>query len=127
MGLLMKALEISWAKPMDMQCIFPFEGRMHLSMAGFASTGHLRGEAELRELLFESDVSAVGSVKQNLSGNSFLKFVMWLFHSLPLPHHAVGWSAVCVCGSSWSYSLTFKLTFSIQFFEVVQQEQQKFL
>ena len=77
-------------------------------MAGFASIGHLRGEAGLRELLFESNVSAVGSVKQNLSGKSFLDFVMWLFPSLPLPHHAVGRSAVCVCGSSWSYLLTFK-------------------
>ena len=96
-------------------------------MVGFASVGHLHGEAGLRELLFESDVSAVGSVKQNLSGKSFLNFVMWLFHSLPLPHHAVGWSAVCVCGSSWSYLLTFKLTFSIQFVDVVQQEQQNFL
>ena len=62
----MKALEISWAKPMDMQCIFPFES----GMAGFASIGHLCGEAGLREQLFESDVSAVGSVKQNLSGKS---------------------------------------------------------
>ena len=96
MGLLMKALDISWAKPMDMQCMFPFEGGMHLLLAGFASIGHLRGEAGLRELLFESDVSAVGSVKQNLYGKSFLNFVMWLFHSLPLPHHAVGWSAMCV-------------------------------
>ena len=24
-----------------------------------------------------------------------------------LPHGAVGWSAVCECGISWSYSLTF--------------------
>ena len=90
---------------MDMQCIFPFEGGMHLLMACFASIGHLRGEAGLRELFFESDVSVFGSVKQNLSGKSFLNFVMWLFHSLPLPHHTVGWSAVCVCGSSWSYLL----------------------
>ena len=58
-----------------MQCIFPFEGGMHLLMAGFASIGHLRGEAGLGELLFESDVSAVGSVKQNLSGKSFFNVV----------------------------------------------------
>ena len=27
--------------------------------------------------------------------------------SVALPHGAVGWSAVCDCGISWSYSLTF--------------------
>ena len=79
MGSLMKVLEISWAKPMDMQCILPFEGGVYLIMAGFASIGHLRGAEGLRELLFESDVSAVGSVKQNLSGKSILNYVMWLF------------------------------------------------
>ena len=26
--------------------------------------------------------------------------------SVALPHGAVGWSAVCDCGISWSYSLT---------------------
>ena len=29
--------------------------------------------------------------------------------SLPLPRAAVGWSVVCDCGISWSYSLTFRL------------------
>ena len=56
---------------------------MHLLIAGFASIGYLYGEAGLRELTLEFefvlwyfliilfyffDVSAVGSVKQNLSG-----------------------------------------------------------
>ena len=27
--------------------------------------------------------------------------------SVSLPHGAAGWSAVCDCGISWSYSLTF--------------------
>ena len=27
-------------------------------------------------------------------------------YSLPLPYGAVGWSVVCDCGISWSYSLT---------------------
>ena len=27
--------------------------------------------------------------------------------SLVLPHGAVAWSALCDCGTSWSYSLTF--------------------
>ena len=46
------------------------------------------------------------------------------YHVLPL--RAVSWSAVCDCGSSWSYS-HFKLTFSIQFLKVMGQEQQIFL
>ena len=53
MGLLMNALETTWAKPMYMQCIFPCEGGMHLLIAGFASIGYLHGEARLRELSFE--------------------------------------------------------------------------
>ena len=53
MGLLMNALETTWARPMYMQCIFPCEGGMHLLIAGFASIGYLRGEAGLRELSFE--------------------------------------------------------------------------
>ena len=53
MGLLMKALEISWAKPMYMQYIFPCGGGMYLLKAGFASTGYLCGRAGLRELSFE--------------------------------------------------------------------------
>ena len=37
MGLLMTALETTWAKSMYMQCIFPCEGGMHLLIADFAS------------------------------------------------------------------------------------------
>ena len=100
----MKALEITLTKPMDMQYKFPCEGGMHLLMAGFASIGYLHGKAGLRELLFESDVSAVGSVKQNLSGKECDKALRALpcvcYHSLPLPLHAVGWSAVCDGGIS---------------------------
>ena len=36
MGLLMKALEITSAKPMYMQYIFPRGGGMHLLIAGFS-------------------------------------------------------------------------------------------
>ena len=53
MGLLMKALEITWAKSMCMQYIFPCGGGMHLLIAGFVSIGYLHGEAGLRELSFE--------------------------------------------------------------------------
>ena len=41
MGLLIKALEITWAKPLYMQFIFPCGGGMHLLIAGFASIGYL--------------------------------------------------------------------------------------
>ena len=40
----------------------------YLLIAGFASIGYIHGEVGLRDLSFEFDVSAVGSVKQNLSG-----------------------------------------------------------
>ena len=53
MGLLMKALEITWAKPMYMQHIFPSGDGMHLLIAGFARMGYLHGEVGLRELSFE--------------------------------------------------------------------------
>ena len=54
------------------------------------------------------DVSAVGSVKQNLSGKECDKALSCdCYNSLPLPRGAEGWSAVCDYGSCWSYSLTF--------------------
>ena len=53
MGLLMKALEITWAKSMYMQYMFPCRGGMHLLIAGFASIGYLHREAGHRELSFE--------------------------------------------------------------------------
>ena len=73
MGLLTKALEITWAKPVDLQGVISCEGGMHFLMAVFAGTGYLYGDAGLRELLFESDVFAVGSVQQILSGKDFDK------------------------------------------------------
>ena len=102
---------------------------MHLLISCFASIGYLHGVAGLRELSFEFefvyslwlwyfliklsifDVSAVGSVKQNLSrkecDKAFRALSRGCYHHLPLPHHAVGLSAMCDCGSSWSYALTF--------------------
>ena len=52
-GLFTKALEITWAKPMYMKCIFLCEGGMHLLITGFASIGYLHGKARLGELSFE--------------------------------------------------------------------------
>ena len=44
-----------------------------------------------------------------------LYFAMWLcYHSMPLSHRAVGWSAVCGCGTPHHTHLLFKLTFSIE-------------
>ena len=51
-----------------MQCICLCDYGMHLLIAGFASIDYHHGKAGLRELSFESDVSAVGGLKQNLSG-----------------------------------------------------------
>ena len=53
MGLLMKALEITWDKPMYMQYIFPCGVGMHLLIAGFASIQYLHGETGLGEFKFE--------------------------------------------------------------------------
>ena len=53
MGLLMKALEITWANYMYMQYILPCGCGMHFLIAGFASIDYLHGEAGLRELSFE--------------------------------------------------------------------------
>ena len=71
MGLLTKALEITWAKPVELQGVIPCEGGMHLLMCVFAAIGYLYGDAGLRELLFESDVFAQGSVQQILTGKDF--------------------------------------------------------
>ena len=53
MGLFRKALELTWAKPTYMKCIFLCEGGMHLLITGFVSVGYLHGKARLGELLFE--------------------------------------------------------------------------
>ena len=112
MGYLMKALEILLAKAMDMQCISPCKGGMHLLMADFASIRQLHCKTRPRKLSFESDVSAARNVKQKLSGKECNKALGILsygcYQALPLPGGAVCWSAVCDSGISWSYSLTFK-------------------
>ena len=56
MGILMKALEITWTKPMYMQYIFPYGGGMYIRVAGFVSIGYLHGEAGLRELSFQFEL-----------------------------------------------------------------------
>ena len=51
MGLIMKALEVAYAKPMYVQCIVPCG--MQLLIAGFTSMEYLHGEAGLGYLSFE--------------------------------------------------------------------------
>ena len=76
-------------------------------------------------LLF--DVSAVDSVKQKLTEKECDKALRALsrvsYYALLLPHRAVG-VIVAVPGRT---HLLFKLTFSIQFWKVVLQEQENFL
>ena len=53
MGLFTKALEITWAKHMNMKYIFICEGEMHNLITGFASIGYLHGKARLGARSFE--------------------------------------------------------------------------
>ena len=78
-------------------------------------------------LAYFFDVSAVDSVKQKLTGKECDKALPALsrvsYYALLLPHRAVG-VIVAVPGRT---HLLFKLTFSIQFWKVVLQEQENFL
>ena len=38
---------------------------------------------------------------------ALLELCCGCLHSVSLPHGVMGWSAVCDCGISWSYPLTF--------------------
>ena len=108
-GLFTKALEITWAKHMYMKYIFLCEGGMHLLITGFARIGYLHGKGRLgiwvclqfvivvfpdhTRLLFY--VTAVGSVKQKLSGkecDKALRALSWVsYHALPLLTVLLGW------------------------------------
>ena len=72
MGLFKKALEIHWAKPMNMKYIFLSKGGMHLLITGLLALD---------------------------------AFMVWRDCHLNL-----SLSAVCDCGISWSYSLTFLMS-----------------
>ena len=71
MGLLTKALEITWAQPEVLQGIYPCEGGMHLLMAVMAAIGHLYGSAGIHQLLHDSGVFAAGTAHQILAGKDF--------------------------------------------------------
>ena len=67
MGLLTKALEITWARPEELSDVFPCEGGMHLLMSFFSGIGLLYGDAGLKHLLYESGVFAEGTVNNMLT------------------------------------------------------------
>lgn len=87
MGLLWKALEITWAYPQELSGVIPCEGGMHFLMSVFSGIGYIYADAGLSSLLHESEVFAAGSVQQMLSGKQFdrtvyaIKLVDEVLHS----------------------------------------------
>ena len=71
LGLLTKALEITWSRPNELSGVILCEGGMHLLMSIFSGIGYLYGDAGLKQLLCELNVYAAGSVERMLSGNDF--------------------------------------------------------
>ena len=74
MGLLTKALEITWAWPDELAGVLPCEGGMHLMIAVMAGISKLYGEAGQQDLLQESGVFAAGTMQQILNGKDFADF-----------------------------------------------------
>ena len=70
MGLLTKALEVTWARPDELACVIPCEGGMHLLMSVLSAIGYMYGDAGLKQLLHESGVFAAGSVQKMMSGEN---------------------------------------------------------
>ena len=71
MGLLTKALEVTWANPEDLRGLLPMEGGMHFLMAVMAGIGFAYSDAGIFHLLSESGVFAAGTVQQILGGKQF--------------------------------------------------------
>ena len=71
MGLLSKAMEITWANPDSLSGVIPCDGGMHFLMSVLSGIGKIYGDAGLRNLLCESGVFAAGSVQNILSGKDF--------------------------------------------------------
>ena len=106
MGLLSKALEITWAKPENLQGVIPCEGGMHLLMAVMSAIGFLYADTGLKSLLSESGVFASGTadmimlakdfdcglyalelVEEVLSSRFYLHFSKWCSeHQVPNPN-----------------------------------------
>jgi len=71
MGLLTKALEITWANPEELSGVIPCYGGMHLLMSTIAAIGHLYGDAGLKPLPHGSGMFIAGSVHRILAGKDF--------------------------------------------------------
>ena len=78
MGLLTKALEITWANPDELKGIIPCDGGMHLLMSVISAVGNIYGDAGLRGLLSESGVFAAGTTQQMLTGKDFSRGIYGL-------------------------------------------------
>ena len=61
MGLLTKALEIVWARPMELNGVVTMAEGMHFLMSAFAGIIFLYDDAGLQHLLYESDIYTEGS------------------------------------------------------------------
>ena len=71
MGLLTKALEITWSRPNELKSVIPCEGGMHLLMSVSSAVGFLYGDAGLKCLLHELGFFAAGTVKMRHVGKDF--------------------------------------------------------
>ena len=71
MGLMMKALEVKWAHPKELDGVILCDGGMHFVMCVISAIGYLYGDAGLKKLLHESGVFAAGSVAKMLAGKDF--------------------------------------------------------
>ena len=70
MGLLGKALEITWASD-DLEGVIPFEGGMHLIMSIISGIGYVYGDAGLELMLHQSGVFAASTAHHMLTGKDF--------------------------------------------------------
>ncbi len=71
MGLLTKALEITWAKPQQLEEVIPIEEGMHLLMSLFSDIGYLYGDAGLKQLFKEANIFAPNTVNNIMNGKDF--------------------------------------------------------
>lgn len=71
MGLLTKALEITWANPTEFEGVLPMEGGMHFMMSVFGAIGHIYDDAGLKQLMVECDVFARLTADHILSDKDF--------------------------------------------------------
>ena len=70
-GMLMKALEITWAHLEDLSGVILCDGGMHPVICTVSGIGHLYGDAGLRSLMSESEDFAALSVHKILTGKDF--------------------------------------------------------